>query len=112
MPNIYCPSWGSGTKYLYEKPVNCPSCSKAFARPVIVPEEEDLSSINTPSVHKKNRLDKNILKNVQVIVEEPIVAKLGEIIGSSPGEVQRRRSPANRSDFKKKIFERRQNDIE
>lgn len=129
MPNIYCRSCGAGTKYLYEKPENCPSCSKAYAQPLVIPptkvvkakkvveeedEEEELEDeelyedydIEQTVYTSKNRKKvKNILGSARVQVEGVQSFKLGEIIGSDPDGEKFSRDGMSQEEYKRRVFE-------
>ena len=138
MPNIYCRSCGIGTKYLYEKPENCPSCSKSYARPLVIPEakakvktkkqeiieddeEEELEDeelyeddeIEQVVYNSRNRKKvKNILANVKVQVDRDGVFKLGEIIGSDPDAESFSREGMTQEEYKRRIFESKPTSID
>lgn len=110
MPNIFCPSCGASTKYLYTKPANCPSCKHSFAARISnieLPEEKPvkLEESNAKTIISITPLKKiTPPKEIGVSVDTPVFEKLGEVIGSNPGEQRVRRKGVSKKDFKDKVF--------
>ena len=68
MPNIYCPSCGSGIKFLYEKPKSCSNCKFVFAVPIKLEKEEkdDKESMS----FRKSPKNKASLKDIKITIEK------------------------------------------
>lgn len=121
MPNIYCPSCGLETKYLFQKPEHCSSCKFIFAS-YISPKEKE-----KPKVYKTKRREeiynendeedeydesfsepfrsrKNLTLNLKVKIEKPQFEQLKNVIGSNPGEERQSRAKIDKDSLKNKIF--------
>ena len=102
MPNIYCPSCGSGIKFLYEKPKSCSNCKFVFAVPIKLKEEEkdDEESVSFRKLSKK----KTSLKDIKITIEKITPIKLSSVLGSDPNNESFKRKGLTKEEFKQQIF--------
>lgn len=105
MPNLYCPSCGIGVKYLYNKPDNCSNCSHSFESPKISYAEK-VEDDDEPVVIVENRRTKKRkkLSSINVTIDTPIFEKLGQVVGSSPGETRQKRKGFSKEELRNSIF--------
>lgn len=104
MPNIYCPSCGQGIKYMYSKPDKCNSCNHSFAIQKLNLTIDDEDEETTTVVVSKRSRKISAPKQISVEVDSPIFEKLGQVMGSNPGETRQKRRPISKEDFKNQIF--------
>jgi len=108
MPNIYCPSCGTGIKFLYEKPKSCTNCKFVFAVPIKLKEEEkedkddkdDKESMSFRKLPKK----KTSLKDIKITIEKITPIKLSSVLGSDPNNESFKRKGLTKEEFKQQIF--------
>jgi hypothetical protein len=105
MPNIYCPSCGSGIKFLYEKPKSCTNCKFVFAVPIKLEKEEkekedDKESMSFRKLPKK----KTSLKDIKITIEKITPIKLSSVLGSDPNNESFKRKGLTKEEFKQQIF--------
>jgi hypothetical protein len=110
MPNLYCPSCGSGIKYLYNKPEKCVHCEHEFAVAVKISKsrkvdiESDDEDEDEYIERPKLRRGKLKIKSLKMDVESPHFEELGEVVGSSPGEKRQKRAEVSKGELRNKIF--------
>jgi hypothetical protein len=117
MPNIYCPSCAQAIKYLYARPEKC-SCGHSFAAQLPVVQErvtsrqkdddDDGQTFVTTSFRKKLKAPRKIGVEVDNVQAE----KLGDIIGSNPGEKREKRPSVSKADYKNSIFSKKDSSID
>lgn len=110
MPNIYCPSCGCGTKFTFDKPVKCPSCSSPYIKEPIKKETFYIES----SPASKGFYD-NIqvsLSDIKVSIEKPFVPKLGAIIGTDQSGETFSRPKIDKNKYFQSVFESKNNSFE
>lgn len=133
MPNLYCRSCGTGTKYSFTKPETCPSCSKPFAKPLVIEsiatkpikqktkrvieeedeeDEDDFEEQEEFFSASQKRQIKNALANIQVIVDKPTAQKIGEIIGSDPNHEEYSRQGVSLEEYKNRLLKPKDNSID
>jgi hypothetical protein len=105
MPNIYCPSCGTGIKFLYEKPKSCTNCKFVFAVPIKLKEEDkeekdDKESMSFRKIPKK----KTSLKDIKITIEKITPIKLSSVLGSDPNNESFKRKGLTKEEFKQQIF--------
>jgi hypothetical protein len=102
MPNIYCPSCGSGIKFLYEKPKSCSNCKFVFAVPIKL-EKEEKDDKESMSFRKlpKNKIS---LKDIKITVEKITPIKLSSVLGSDPSNESFKRKGLTKEEFRQQVF--------
>jgi hypothetical protein len=102
MPNIYCPSCGSGIKFLYEKPKSCSNCKFVFAVPIKLEKEEkdDKESMS----FRKSPKNKASLKDIKITIEKIMPIKLSSVLGSDPNNESFKRKGLTKEEFRQQVF--------
>ena len=102
MPNIYCPSCGSGIKFLYEKPKSCSNCKFVFAVPIKLEKEEkdDKESMS----FRKSPKNKASLKDIKLTIEKIMPIKLSSVLGSDPNNESFKRKGLTKEEFRQQVF--------
>ena len=101
MPNIYCPSCGSGIKFLYEKPKVCNSCKFVFAVPLVSAERLK----NYEQVKQVKRFVNNqqiqiaALRNMKLDIEKVEPIKLGSMIGTDSKNESFQRKKTSKEEY-------------
>lgn len=109
MPNIYCPSCGSGTKFLFEKPSKCPSCGAKYVQELkketflVAPKKPIVSQFDTSEIS---------LSEIKVSVEKPFTPKLGNIIGTDSSGETFSRPKIDKTQYFRSVFESKENTFE
>ena len=105
MPNIYCPSCGSGIKFLYEKPKFCSNCKFVFAVPIKLKKEEKEEKDDKESMSfRKLPKNKTSLKDIKITIEKITPIKLSSVLGSDPNNESFKRKGQTKEEFKQHIF--------
>ena len=106
MPNIYCPSCGTGNKFLYEKPKVCNSCKFVFAAPIVSAERlknyEQVKQIKR--VVNNQELQIAALRNMKLDIEKIEPTKLGSMIGTDLNSESFQRKKISKEEYKEKVF--------
>jgi hypothetical protein len=101
MPNIYCPSCGSGIKFLYEKPKSCSNCKFVFAVPIKLEEEKDYNESVSFKKLPKNKIS---LKDIKITIEKITPIKLSSVLGSDPNNESFKRKGLTKEEFRQQVF--------
>ena len=105
MPNIYCPSCGSGIKFLYEKPKSCSNCKFVFAVPIKLEKEEKEEKDDKESMSfRKSLKNKASLKDIKITIEKIMPIKLSSVLGSDPNNESFKRKGLTKEEFRQQVF--------